>query len=244
MNRLQTAHPGSSTNPSRRQLLYRYLPIIGTGLLMFWLSGGPFPRTWLLYARTCAQFSQLLTQLGGGFLFAFVVLTVQSLLLALAWGLLLWLAMREAYALFSARQKPIPVAPAAPPLASRGLEALSPAELASVLQGMQYAAQPPVSYAQPKGAPTSRQGMDALVNPFESAAYPLANPAAENPFEEPGPSPAAYRPRGVQRLQGQEETPAVSSPLHDEPLLPILHDGLPVPVYAEEVRPPAILQQH
>ena len=89
MNRLQTAHPGSSTNPSRRQLLYRCLPIIGTGLLMFWLSGGPFPRTWLLYAQTCAQFSQLLTQLGGGFLFAFVVLTVQSLLLALAWGFLL-----------------------------------------------------------------------------------------------------------------------------------------------------------
>src|SRR5437588_7503282 len=107
MNRLQTAHPGSSTNPSRRQQLYRYLPIIGTGLLMFWLSGGPFPRTWLLYAQTCAQFSQLLTQLGGGFLFGFVVLTVESLLLTLAWGFLLCLAMLEAEARFSVRPKPI-----------------------------------------------------------------------------------------------------------------------------------------
>src|SRR5258706_6992347 len=230
-------HPGSSTNALRRQVLYRCLPIVATAGLMFWLSGGLYPRTWRLFFQACAQFSLLWTQLGAGFLLSFVILAVQALLLAIGWGLLLRLVIREGYALFSAwrtNNAPVPVAPLP---AVRGPEPLPPLAVANALQSIQHVAPLSAPSVRPQGATSSQRNMDVLVNPFERAAHPLANPALENPFEEPGSPDNRGRSRGVQRLQEQEQTRAVSATQQKDVPLSAFYE------YEEAAQPPAADRQ-
>ncbi len=120
-----------------RHVVYRILPILGTGLLLYLLSGGLPPTTWSMLFRVAAQLSRLQDEQGIFVAwFALLLLIVQSLLLAFAWGVLLWLAGREGRAFIASqtgtRQERPPaasmpvslpsqpaLAPASPTLANR-----------------------------------------------------------------------------------------------------------------------------
>ena len=80
---------------NKGQLVRSCLPILGTGLLVILVSGGFPPATWVLLVKTLSQLNQLLVSQGPGVILALIILIVQSLLLAAAWGLLGWVVMRE-----------------------------------------------------------------------------------------------------------------------------------------------------
>jgi len=80
---------------NKGQLVRSCLPILGTGLLVILVSGGFPPATWVLLVKTLSQLNQLLVSQGPGVILVLIILIVQSLLLAAAWGLLGWVVMRE-----------------------------------------------------------------------------------------------------------------------------------------------------
>lgn len=241
-------HPGYSTHSLREQVLTRCLPIVVAVCLMVWLSGGIYPRTWQIFFQACAQFSQLWGQWRGQFLLSFVLLTIQALLLAAGWWLLLQLAIREGYALLAAwraENTPVPLAPLPEPVA-RAPVSRQPAAQAPASARVQYAASPfssPVQ-AQRNAAPT-RNG-EVLVRPFGQTTPSLADPVLENPFEEPGSADRSAKPRGVQPLQKQGSTQAVSAAQQrDVPLSPFYQytGEIPSPPPVRPVTPAAQPQQ-
>lgn len=71
------------------------LLLCGAGLLLFWLSGGFPPDTWLLLISVLAQFNTLWGQQGNVLLWPYVLLIAQSLSLAIAWVLFVWALIHE-----------------------------------------------------------------------------------------------------------------------------------------------------
>ena len=75
------------------------IAILVAGFLMFWLSGGFPPNTWRLLLQILPQIQTLWTQRGPAIFFPLLILSVQSLLLGIAWIGILWAAIREVSAL-------------------------------------------------------------------------------------------------------------------------------------------------
>src|SRR6266481_407388 len=88
-----------------KQLIRSCLPILGTGLVVILVSGGFPPATWVLLFKTISQLNTLLYYQGPGVIGVLIVLIVQSLLLAVAWGLLGWVIMREGTYLMTIQSK-------------------------------------------------------------------------------------------------------------------------------------------
>jgi hypothetical protein len=190
---------------------------------MFWLSGGFYPQTWQLFLQACIQFSLLWSQQGVGALFPFAVLTIQSLLLAMAWGFLLWLALREIYEMFVARRKP-----AAVPLSVA----------INSQQSMQGNAPSSPSYAQAQDALSLQEHVNRTENPFQPVASPSSNGVLGNPFEEPEPSDSVKRSQGVQEDQVQPETLAPPLTQQNDQLSQLFHHEL------EDIAASTIIQQN
>jgi hypothetical protein len=95
MQSLSNIPSGQFMSSNKGQLVRSGLPILGTGLLVILVSGGFPPATWVLLFKTFSQLNHLLVSQGPGVILALIVLIVQSLLLAVAWGLLGWVVMLE-----------------------------------------------------------------------------------------------------------------------------------------------------
>jgi hypothetical protein len=68
--------------------------LLGTGLLLYWFSGGLPAATWLMLLQVIERFPELQAEQGIVVWYGLLLLIVQSLLVAFAWGILLWLAVR------------------------------------------------------------------------------------------------------------------------------------------------------
>jgi hypothetical protein len=99
-----------------KHIVCRCLPILGAGVLIFWLSGGLAPRAWLSFFQTCVHLHALWSERGVAVLLLLFIQFVQALLLGGAWGLLGWMAVQEGsvlYEMFSGTRRTL-----APALAS------------------------------------------------------------------------------------------------------------------------------
>ncbi|HLZ63269.1 MAG TPA: hypothetical protein VKR06_40570 [Ktedonosporobacter sp.] len=210
MSKSQNAQSIRPTNPSGNHSLQRGVLLMGTGLLLVWLSVGLPQSTWSVLLRTLVQFGALQGQLGMGLLGPFALLIVQSLLLLVAWGIFLWVAIREVRQLLAPRTagQPSQGAQQAPkagqPMASAqpsyvGVQQAKATPIASQppsgvgsMPG-QYAT-PPAAYQQPAGVPQPQPYTFSFIPPPAPAAN-IAGQAARgvahhvqqplgNPFEQ------------------------------------------------------------
>lgn len=94
---------------ARRHLLTNCLPILGTALLLCWLSDGFPSASMKLLLQMGGQFGTLWAAHGASMLSPFLILLAQSLLFIGAWALLLWLAIREVRRFFALRSGVIQV---------------------------------------------------------------------------------------------------------------------------------------
>ena len=82
-----------------RNHLLLIIAVLVAGFLMFWLSGGLPPNTWRVLLQILPQIKTLWTQRGPAIFFPLLILSVQSLLLGVAWIGIIWAAIREVSAL-------------------------------------------------------------------------------------------------------------------------------------------------
>ena len=105
MKALSNLPSGQFMSSNKGQFVRSCLPILGTGLLVILVSGGFPPTTWVLLFKTFSQLNHLLVSQGPGVILVLIVLIVQSLLLAVAWGLLGWVVMLEGRHLMTIQSK-------------------------------------------------------------------------------------------------------------------------------------------
>ena len=105
MKSLSSIVPGQPRSNNRGQLTRSCLPIVGTAILVFIVSGGFPPTTWRYLFQTLPQLNRLFVSQGPGVIFPLTILIVQSLLLAIAWGLLVWVVLREGAYLMTLQSK-------------------------------------------------------------------------------------------------------------------------------------------
>src|SRR5436190_23442247 len=108
MKSLSNAPSGQSSqfmSSNGGQRIRSCLPILGTAVLVFFLGGGFPPATWMFLFHTLAQLNDILINQGPAAILPLTVLVVQSLLLAVAWGLLGWVALREGAYLMTMQSK-------------------------------------------------------------------------------------------------------------------------------------------
>jgi serine/threonine protein phosphatase PrpC len=202
----------------------------GVALLIYWISGGMPPTTWRQLAEILPQVAVLREAPDGGhvhlaLLFPLIRLLVQSLLLLVAWCMLLWLAVREGYTLlrgFSLNTLPWESMP----------HASSPQHVAASTPSQSGENKEGIPFPQKGGQTDASQGSDEKAPPLPlSSAFPLDNPFEENdgqqsrpptdqqqrmsglcnPFEE------VSRPhqRTVPVESGELQTEATTSPLEE-----------------------------
>lgn len=92
----------SSNTPSEnmssalmRRLLVGWLPILVVAIVIYWLSGGLPPTVWVLLGRVLLRWSALQAILGTSVFVPFLILVVQSILILVAWILLVRVVWRE-----------------------------------------------------------------------------------------------------------------------------------------------------
>ena len=78
-----------------QRLLMVWLPIIVVGVVIFWLSGGMPPASWLLLIQMLGRWSGLQATLGNGVFIPFAIVLVQCLSILLAWVILAFTIWRE-----------------------------------------------------------------------------------------------------------------------------------------------------
>lgn len=78
-----------------RRLLIVWLPMIIVGVVIFWLSGGIPPASWLLLFQMMSRWSGLQVTLGKAFFMSFAIVLVQGLLILAAWIILIFTIWRE-----------------------------------------------------------------------------------------------------------------------------------------------------
>ncbi len=174
----------------------RGLLILGVGLLLGWLSVGLPQATPLLLLRTLLQFKALQAQIGIAALGALALLTVQTLLILAAWGLFLWVAIREMRAFFSSQTA---ASHPTPPLYPPAQMAYPPAQAFPAVADMPTAVAPP---------PLAHADQD---NPFESqdssqhraVAY-SAPSLSEAPTRYATPPAASDKPTGIASKQTRQ----------------------------------------
>jgi hypothetical protein len=81
------------------------LPILGTAVFVWILSGGFPPTTWVFLFQTITQLNRLFATQGTAAILPLTILIVQSLFLAAAWGLLGWVILREGAYLVTMQSK-------------------------------------------------------------------------------------------------------------------------------------------
>lgn len=79
----------------KRQVYFKILPLLVAMLLLGWLSGGIIPINWSLLALLLVQWQTRWITQGPSIILTLIILCIQSLFIAFAWGSLIWLLVRE-----------------------------------------------------------------------------------------------------------------------------------------------------
>jgi hypothetical protein len=86
---------GSLSHAVTRRLLIVWLPIIIVGVVIFWLSGGMPPASWLLLLQIVSRWNGLQAALGNAFFISFAIVLMQGLFILIAWIILAFTIWRE-----------------------------------------------------------------------------------------------------------------------------------------------------
>jgi hypothetical protein len=169
---------------AKRQLLLHCLPILGTSLVLCWLSREVPPTTWRLFLQMCLQWPVLWAEQGTSLLLPFSILLLQSLLLGVSWILIIRLVLREGNnllrLLFQGRQAAVVSDTYQPPAPQQGqLQQALPLQQKSGL-----APSPQQEYWLPDGIVPKEQRSDEREYSFRSRQPTSLEEALGNPFNE------------------------------------------------------------
>ena len=187
--------------------------IIVAGIILYVLSGGFPPTSWILLIQVLSQWSAISAARSGVALLSLVILIFQSLLFAVAWGLFIWVIAREFSAhkelqtQISLAEKQAMLRADASPQSVPSAAVVSPELQAATLPFVPGAlreepAMPPLQSPRAAAAP---QRQDMPSNPFEM--QPQARPGAAQQ-----PSPQRQVPAAASRKQDMSSNPFEMQP--------------------------------
>jgi len=215
-----------TTSPLTRHVLRGVLPIIVVAGLLIWLSGGVPPQAWLLLGTMISHWGALLATPGG--FASFLVVLLQSILILVAWIMLILVCWHEVQIINDLRaQERIMHLQQALDTEADAASIASPVAPAAAASAWSAPAAAPVFAATPDPAPqmmaanvapqpleededeltqsfAKNRGVQLVDNPFEDEPIKLDNPfedesaKLDNPFDDESAKPGGRKSRSVQ----------------------------------------------
>jgi len=171
-----------------RRLLIVWLPIIIVGVMIFCLSGGMPPTSWLLLLQMLSRWSRLQTSLGNAFFISFAIILMQCLFILIAWIILAFTIWREISVFSTLRAQRISTLQEKLAAAENTPIILQSSPVVSGQQGVQLMPEKQEKNTGIKIVSAESDEQDDIFD-MNNAVFELSSETSENPVDDPSAQP-------------------------------------------------------